>query len=89
MPAPAPTVISADEKEKARAALAPGDEEYGLLLPQLNSGSEVTGSTKGRHRIENKQQRQQKLADQDEVNYWETHGDNFTIPPPQPMPMDY
>ena len=51
-----------------------------LRPPKLNSGQPVTGSSKGRHRIENKLRRQQAQVAQDDIDYWQTHEGNFQAP---------
>ena len=61
----------------------------GLAPPTLDSGAEVTGMSKKRHRIENKRKRIEKQSAQGDVNYWTTHKGNFVIPPAKPSLKEY
>ena len=65
------------------------DDIFGLEAPTLHSVAAVTGESKGRHRIENKQRRQQKQAEQGTVHYWETHRGQFIVPPAKAAQTEY
>ena len=60
---------------------APGTGmECGLEQPRMESGAEVTGATKNKHRKENKRKRIAKQLAQDPVGYWRHHRGEFRIP---------
>ena len=55
----------------------------------MNSGLPVTGMTKEKHRLENKQKRKSKLAEQGEVTFLQQHQGNYKIPPPKAGPASF
>ena len=64
----------------------PHEEFGGLIPPTLDSGREVTGANKEKHRLENKRKRQAKQAQQEPVNYWEKYRGHFSMPTPAKAP---
>ena len=65
-------------------------ENSGLEQPRLNSGENVTGATKEKHRKENKRKRQQKQIQQTpQPSFWEKYKGQFSIPTPKTTRDEY
>ena len=78
--------LSQDNAHKQRSTddVLPGSDQAtwpDLLQPQLDSGAEVTGATKQRHRVENKRRRRAKKSYQGVQNFWSTHKGNTKVAP--------
>jgi len=76
----------------ASSARATDNEQAGLPgldLKQMNADGPVTGVTKARHRIENKQRRIELQEAQLPQSHWMWHGGRFSIPTPKTRLVEY
>ena len=77
------------EDEADMPTLLPRTSTKRLQAPKLDSGEPVTGSSKTRHRVENKRRRQAAQLAQEDVHYWQTHEGDVTIPTPKTVRGPY
>ena len=82
---PVGSVADSPSNERQRLLAA----SKGLEQPRLNSGQHVTGASKERHRLENRQKRKEKQAQQRSVSYWENHKGHFSVPTPKTSRDNY
>ena len=61
----------------------------GLDPPRLNSDEPVMGSTKEKHRLENKRRHCEQQEQQGPIDYWQHHKGQFSIPTPKQGPATY